>query len=252
MVDLMRRPPTLALGRFLFKHRSRVFPLVLIALMLGLPPVYFRGSAGADHLVDLVGILITVSGQVLRVLVIGFAYIKRGGLAKQVYADDLVTRGVFATVRNPLYIGNLLILLGLFVVHGNPLVLLVGTLLFVIAYQSIVATEEDFLRRKFGTRYEAYCDEVARWWPDFARLPAATAGMRFDWRRVVSKDCGSAIAWLAGLMVLLCDEIALNQGLAAALPWLGVAAAALALLLLATPLARRAADAPAPASGASD
>ena len=45
-------------------------------------------------------------------LTIGYEYIVRGGRQGKVYAEDLVQGGVFAHSRNPLYLGNLLIIVG--------------------------------------------------------------------------------------------------------------------------------------------
>jgi hypothetical protein len=66
------------------------------------------------------------------------AYIKRGGKAGKVYAPRLVTQGLFGHSRNPLYVGNLLVLLGVFLVHNNSVVYHIGVPFFLFAYTSIV------------------------------------------------------------------------------------------------------------------
>jgi hypothetical protein len=127
-------------------------------------------------------------GLLLRGSVIGFAYIKRGGLNKEVYADKLVTEGFFTTCRNPLYVGNMLIYVGVFLMHGNPYVVVIGTLSSLFVYQSIIAAEEHFLHNKFGESYEAYCRDVPRWGMKLGRLAKATEGMQFNFKRVLMKD----------------------------------------------------------------
>ncbi len=190
-------------GAFFFKHRNLVFPLALIALFLLFPPRYFGGTRAADLWLDGVGILLLAAGQALRGAVIGFAYIKRGGMNKQVYADRLVTSGIFGLCRNPLYVGNFLILCGLLVVHNNPYAYVLGLGFFAFVYGSIVQVEEAYLRSHFGADYAQYCKDVPRWWLDLRRFPAATAGMAFDWRKVVAKDYGTALTWLLALAVML-------------------------------------------------
>ena len=69
---------------------------------------------------DIAGVLIILSGLGLRAVVIGLAYIKRGGVNKMIHADTLVTNGLFAHCRNPLYAGNLLVVAGLLVIFNNP------------------------------------------------------------------------------------------------------------------------------------
>src|SRR4029078_8211515 len=75
---------------------------------------------------DALGLLLILLGQGLRAAVIGFATINRGGQNRLIHADDLVTDGLFAHSRNPLYVGNVLILSGLFLVHGTPWVVGLG------------------------------------------------------------------------------------------------------------------------------
>jgi protein-S-isoprenylcysteine O-methyltransferase Ste14 len=214
-------------GDFFFRRRNAVFPIVLGALFLIFRPQPFLGDPAADRWLDLAGLVVALAGQGLRVWVIGLAYIKRGGLNKQVYADRLVTNGMFAICRNPLYVGNALILAGLLIVHGHPLVWLFGALFFGFAYVSIVAAEEGFLAAKFGPDYAAYCARVNRWLPDFSKLSEAHRDMAFNWRRPLLKDYGSAVGWMAAMIALFAWERALWSG--AGLPAAPYAAALLAL-----------------------
>lgn len=186
----------IAYGNWLFKYRNSIFPFVLLALFAGWRPVLFRNDVAADNWLDLVGVLIAATGQVWRAVVIGYAYIKRGGRNKRVHASRLVTAGCFAHVRNPLYGGNLLILVGLFVIHNNPLVYLLGLGFFGTAYIAIIAAEEAFLTATFGAEYQAYCARVPRWVPRFHGLLGTLQAMQFNWRRVVLKDSSSAYTWL--------------------------------------------------------
>ena len=133
-----------------------------------------------------------LAGEALRIGVVGLKYIRRGGLEKKVYADDLVTGGFFTVCRNPLYVGNILISVGALLIHAQPVLMVGGIAPTLFIYVAIVATEENFLRNKFGASYEAYCADVNRWLPNLARLPAASAGMAFNLRRVVAKEYPTA------------------------------------------------------------
>ena len=64
-------------GRLLFHYRNVLFPLVLLALLAGSQPAHPAGAA-VDWL-DVAGLAVALAGQSLRVAVIGYAYIKRGG-----------------------------------------------------------------------------------------------------------------------------------------------------------------------------
>jgi protein-S-isoprenylcysteine O-methyltransferase Ste14 len=201
--------PLVRYGNFLFRYRDAVFPIVLLALFVSTRPHWPRGDMRADDLLDVVGVLVALLGQALRVAVVGYAYIIRGGKDRQVYAEELVTRGLFRHGRNPLYVGNLLILAGLLIVWNSPVAYAVGVPFFLVGYVAIVAAEEAFLRRKFGPQYDAYCAAVPRWGLRLRGIRASVAEMTFNWSRVVVKEYGSAAYWLAGALALqLADSLA--------------------------------------------
>ena len=194
------------IGDFFFKYRNKVFPLTLVILFLGFKPAHtYAGSHQWVIIKDWIAIMITLSGLLLRAAVIGFAYIKRGGMNKKVYADNLVTEGFFGICRNPLYVGNMLIYAGVFLMHGNPYVIVIGTLGYFLIYQSIIAAEEYFLRSKFGKAYDAYCHDVPRWRLQLSRWNETTEGMRFNLKRVIIKDyptIGNAVIALVLIKLL--------------------------------------------------
>lgn len=177
------------IGNFLFRHRNWLFPVFIVAVFaLARPPALIDGSPRGEHVKDAIAIGLVAIGLAVRASVIGFAYIKRGGLKKKVYAANLVTEGMFGVVRNPLYVGNLLVYAGVFVMHGDPLVMTIGIVAFLFAYQCIVRAEEAYLRDKFGPGYDDYCADVPRWFPRLSRFKAATEGMRFNMQRVILND----------------------------------------------------------------
>lgn len=199
------KSPLVRVGDFLFKWRNLVFPMVILTAFCAFPPATrLFGSEIADRWRDAAALVIIAAGLLVRFSTIGWAYIKRGGKQKKVYADTLVTTGYFNLSRNPLYVGNLLIYWGSFLFHGHPVVVLGGIALFWFIYTAIVAAEEHFLRDKFGPDYNAYCARVPRWLPVLSRHAEATAGMRFNLARAVVKDYTTITsAALSVLLVLL-------------------------------------------------
>jgi protein-S-isoprenylcysteine O-methyltransferase Ste14 len=82
----------------------------------------------------------------------------------------LLVTGPYRHVRNPIYLGSVLVQLGTILWFGS-LLLIPYVLLFIVAYQVlIVFFEEPFLHRRFGAAYEEYVRKVPRWIP---RLRAA-------------------------------------------------------------------------------
>ncbi len=197
-----RHPLLIAYGNFVFRYRGKIFPIVLALALLAFPAGYAGGDGAHDLQRDGIALGIALLGQILRILTVGLDYIKRGGLNKQVYADHLVTGGIFAHCRNPLYLGNVMIALGLLVMFDDLLCFAIGAVLAIVTYRAIVAAEEAYLGVKFGAAYDAYCRAVNRWLPDPRGLGATLSGASFNWRRVLLKETTSFYAWLLAAFVL--------------------------------------------------
>lgn len=216
------------IGNFFFKYRNWVFIPLYLALFLPSPELL---PARYHSWVIALGLLITISGQAIRCATIGLAYIDRGGKDKQVYASRLVTEGIFNHCRNPLYIGNILKLVGLGIL-SNSLIYMIGFIpAFLIIYQAIVLAEENFLRNKFGLAYEAYCDRTNRWLPSLAGLKNTFESMSFRWQRPLVKEISALYVWLIGIVLVLLfkypeltdsSELLRNQLLAIFLPFISL------------------------------
>src|SRR5262249_42495255 len=116
-------------GNFLFHYRNGLFPLVVALLFFNSSPLLENSLVAA-----LLGLLVAGAGQLLRAVTIGLEYIIRGGRNRQVYAERLVQGGVFAHCRNPLYVGNFLIILGLGLAANSALFLVIAVPFFALAY----------------------------------------------------------------------------------------------------------------------
>jgi protein-S-isoprenylcysteine O-methyltransferase Ste14 len=187
------------IGGFLFRYRNVIGPLVFVFALLTGHASYPLGRDSLNLVFDVAGIAIALLGETLRIVTIGYEYIERGGRDRQVYASRLVQGGVFAHCRNPLYLGNILLALGLaLIVHSMAFYLIVLPLV-VYAYMAIVAAEETFLRKTFGAEFEQYCRRVKRWVPNGRGWRASIAGMRFSWRRVLVKEYNTIFVVLLAL-----------------------------------------------------
>ena len=183
---------TPAIGRLLFRLRSlTAIPFILIL-------VYFARPTFTSALVGAVPLIL---GEFLRFWAVGYA----GGATRSRTlgaASDLVTTGPYAHVRNPLYLGNLLLSLGVCViadVYWMILVLLIG---YFIQYLPIIASEEAYLRDFCGTAYETYYTAVPRFIPRLRSYTSPSAhSFSFSRALKAEKRTLTAIACVIGLIV---------------------------------------------------
>jgi protein-S-isoprenylcysteine O-methyltransferase Ste14 len=201
------RGALIPLGNFFFKYRNALFPVVFALLLVFTRPALFAGSVSWDVVAVAAGTGIALLGQAFRVFVIGYAYIVRGGRNRKVYADDLVIAGVYAHSRNPMYVGNFLITVGLGIAYGSLWVYVAVIPFFTLVYLSIVLAEEDYLRRKFGPAYDEYCRTVPRFWPRFKGMRETFKGHAYDWRKVVAKEYGTVCGTLAGIITIILSKL---------------------------------------------
>lgn len=186
------------IGNFLFRYRNGVFPVVGILLFIN-----SRQLFASDNLAAMLGFAAGLAGMVLRGITVGLEYIKRGGLNRQVYADKLVQGGMFAHCRNPLYVGNLLGILGLGLISNSQLFMFIAGPFFIFSYLAIVAAEENFLRNKFGAEFDEYCRRVGRFTLNLSGFGKTWHSMAFRWQRIIVKEYGSIFTWLATACVLM-------------------------------------------------
>ncbi len=195
----------IAIGNFFFRYRNILFIFLYLALFIPSPSLFREEQFGPGYYYwpIILGLIITFSGQAIRGATIGLAYIIRGGRDGQVYAEDLVTQGIFKHCRNPLYLGNILMLLGVGILSNSLLYLLVLIPLFLLIYHAIVLAEENFLRKKFGASFETYCRKVNRWIPDIEGLRDTFSSMEFKGRRWILKEYNTQYVWLSGIVLIL-------------------------------------------------
>jgi len=191
------------LGRFLFRYRGVVFPTLGLVVLILSSPRYFLDRADLDPWMDALGVLVSCLGLAVRAATIGLEYVVRGGRNHQVYAEHLVQGGIYAHTRNPMYLGNFLMILGWALIVNAPEFYLVALPLAALFYAAIIAAEETYLRDKFRGEFDAYCARVNRILPRLSGLPGTVRGMHFNWRRALVKDYNQffmSILFLAGLV----------------------------------------------------
>lgn len=180
-------------GAFLFRYRNGLFPVVALAVLAVQPPRPIEAGAYGVTLLFLAGAVCALLGVAIRLWVLGSTFITRSGRGKKAHADRLVTEGLFAHARHPLYTGNLLISSGLWLAYGTPLAILGIAPLFYLFYLAMARNEETYLTDRFGNEYEAYMRSVRRFLPRARGIRDSMEAFRYDWRRAVRTDIGQMV-----------------------------------------------------------
>lgn len=82
----------------------------------------------------------------------------------------LVVSGLYRCVRNPIYTGVVIFLLGHILWHPARSILWMPLIVMVCAHLFVTLYEEPQLRKTFGNEYEKYCQSVPRWIPKLRRI----------------------------------------------------------------------------------
>ncbi len=156
-----------------------------------------------DLLLDVLGIAVALAGQALRFYTLGQVPEGTSGQGDVLQATTLNTRGPYAHVRNPLYVGNLGIVLGLLLIANDPWVYAIGLGFFFGEYFFIIRAEENFLRGLYGAQFDEFCARVPRWVPRLSPAYEGKLRQGFDVRRALKKEHNPFTAWATGAIVLL-------------------------------------------------
>jgi len=98
-----------------------------------------------------------------------FAFVGRATPAPVDPPKELVAKGLYRCVRNPMYIAVGLVLGGEAILFQSYRLVVYILLAWLASHLFVVFYEEPTLRKKFGAAYEAYCQAVPRWVPRFPR-----------------------------------------------------------------------------------
>ena len=188
---MTNRPDASRIGRVLFRLRSLTpIPFILVLILFSRPA----------PLPTVLGSLLIVLGEWLRIWAVGYA----GGSTRTRTlgaARDLVTAGPYAHVRNPLYLGNFVLSIGVCVfanVYWMIAVLVIG---FLIQYTPIIHSEETYLLKLCGDRYRAYCATVPRLIPH-PRPYALPSDHDFSLHRALKSEKRTLTAILCVLILI--------------------------------------------------
>ena len=225
-------------GNWLFRYRG-MLPLILVVFAGG---VYVWGEMRSDEILlkqepyryiyEMFCLLVGLLGLGIRMFTVGYTPRNTSGrnTSEGQVADQLNTTGIYSLVRNPLYLGNFFMWLGLAMLTMNFWFIISFVLFYWIYYERIIFAEEQFLIGKFGEQYMLWADRT----PCF--IPKLTGYVKpaypFSWKKVIKKEKNGLFA----LLLLFCAFDVGGQLLHGQPPkymWLVYATAFVALIYLA-------------------
>ncbi|SMX50390.1 methyltransferase family protein [Maliponia aquimaris] len=112
---------------------------------------------------DLLGGLLVGGGLILLALAIYEMRRHRTTVVPHMEADRLVTSGIFKRTRNPIYLGDSMILLGMILYWDAVLALALVPVFVWVIEKRFIEPEEARLRRKFVAEFARYSQQTRRW-----------------------------------------------------------------------------------------
>ena len=189
-------------GEYFFQWRSYL-PLAMAALFI-LALAQFRYPF-TDRTLNLAWdggcLALALVGQVVRFFTVGF--VPRGTSGRNTrgqVAETLNTTGMYALVRNPIYLGNFIIWFGLSLFMKSLWFTTVIVLFFTVFYERIIFREEGFLREKFGDAFMQWAAATPAIIPRFKNWQPPS--LPFSVKSAIVREYGTFFAIIATFTVL--------------------------------------------------
>ncbi len=178
----------MSIGKFLFKYRSYTpIPFLIIMLLFCKPNIFSL----------IAGIGFVLIGEYIRIWSNSWTG-SETRTTNGVGGTYLVISGPYSHVRNPLYLGNILIYFGLSVMSNAlfPYLQVLGVVLFFTQYYFIIKEEEEFLSQKFGDAFKSYLKNANRFIPKLKKyLGSGTEQPPYSFQKGFKSEIRSIQAW---------------------------------------------------------
>lgn len=192
-------------GTWLFKYRG-ILPLIIFVVGIYLfyknesePQNWILKTELEQNLFEIACLLVAFIGFFIRVYTVGYSRPNTSGRNTEVQvADVLNTTGIYSIMRNPLYVGNFFMWLGIAMLTGNFWFIISFTLFYFLYYERIIFTEEQFLKNKFGDTYLNWARKTPIIVPNLSLFQKTNYS--FNWRKVLRQEKNG----FAALLIIFC------------------------------------------------
>lgn len=141
---------------------------------LDIPPIWLAACAACVWFAPkvtgylpaqaVIGAVCVAIGLILMCLAVFEMTRHRTTVVPHMQASALVSSGIFAFSRNPIYLGDALVLAGLALRwHAHPALFVLVPIFMIVIARRFIGPEEARLKATFGDAFVAYCDRTRRW-----------------------------------------------------------------------------------------
>lgn len=206
-------------GHFLFRWRGQIPLFFLLPAMFAVySNFHFERLVNNDweHIWGIFAFLISLCGVLIRIVTVGYVSKNTSGRnTTEQRADSLNTSGMYSICRNPLYLGNFIIILGVLLWAKVWFLGIIIALAFFIYMERIIIAEEEYLHNKFQNTYDEWREKTPVFMPNFSlwRSP----DLAFSWKLVLRREypglLGVSTAFIAMDFIfdIFADREAINE-----------------------------------------
>lgn len=183
-------------GHTMFRYRSYLPLLIIPPLLIAMKESLYVEEMVGDRIEDywvFFCFLISIFGFLVRCYTVGSVPAGTSGRNTQSQrANHLNVTGMYSIVRNPLYLGNFIIILGVLLSIKVWWLVLLGALVFFIYMERIILAEENFLASSYGQKYLDWRAKTPVIWPNFSLW--IKPEMPFSYKTVMKREYPGLIA----------------------------------------------------------
>ena len=120
-------------------------------------------AAGILAVFRYLGIALRIAGVAVLLMSYGSMAAARTTIDPSEHSSKVVTSGLYAYSRNPIYLGWFLLIAGIGFRNASLLVLVIAVTMVLLLYLAVIVEEEAYLEKRFGDEYLRYKKSVRRW-----------------------------------------------------------------------------------------
>jgi len=211
------------IGDVFFRCRSYIPFVLVVSFFIGKKYFHYpKGSFLFEEIFEYMCFSVSLFGFLIRVIVTGYARAGTSGRnIKGQWAEELNTDGLYSVVRNPIYLGNIFIILGVSMLSQSYEIVLINFLFSICFYVPIIISEEEFLLQAFKEKFLNYAQCTPTLLPNFKLWKRPE--LKFNFLRALYREHDTFIGLIFGFFTIeMLREYAINKRFYPEQPWTSI------------------------------